>query len=409
MPTGQTAALENYLEKYNDLDYYAKYILTDKADKFASAPQYKNFSRSAKAVEKTLANIQTYTDDITGKTVKGGVVRLEEKYTALYNTVKGQMDNSGIQNLTAITEAVEEYNSFKNYIRQIQEVNDGNTVNSSDGEALHGIIDTLRLFPNFVSEVDKDSVALNKDTTTGTATFNLLNAVDYPDGNYTLRVTSKNGGLKDATGTTHDYNVAMTGAIEKTVTAKALNTSPETADVANNTASAAAPKAINFTFTVTGVTVTSEDVITIELIDNATGEVAVDKTTNEPVRKTITVHFAADDFFEVTIPAEIDVPWGEKDAVDVSYRVTSSLDTGSKIGVSVARSASVANDTLTNAATSIYALPYTSQNFTSTEFTGTNEGALPAQKPSLTISGWTDAPIAEYSTTLTYTVDYTKG
>lgn len=409
MPTGQTAALENYLEKYNDLDYYAKYILTDKADKFASAPQYKNYAKAAEAVNKVLANIKTYTDDITGKTVKGGVVRLEEKYTALYNTVKGQMDNSGIQDLTAITEAVEEYNSFKGYIRQVQEVNDGNTVNSSDGEALHGIIDTLRIFPNFASEVDKDSVALNKDATTGTAVFTLSNAVNYPDGSYTLRVTSKNGGLKDTTGTTHDYNVAMTGAIEKTVTAKALNTSPETADVANNTASAAAPKAINFTFTVTGVTVTSEDVITIELIDNATGEVAVDKTTNEPVRKTINIHFAADDFFEVTIPAEIDVPWGETEAVDVSYKVTSSLDTGSKIGVSVARSASVANDTLTNAATSTYALPYTSQNFTSTEFTGTNEGALPAQNPSLTISGWTDAPIAEYSTTLTYTVDYTKG
>lgn len=409
MPTGQTAALENYLEKYNDLDYYAKYILTDKADKFASAPQYKNYAKAAAAVNKVLANIKTYTDDITGKTVKGGVVRLEEKYTALYNTVKGQMDNSGIQDLTAITEAVEEYNSFKGYIRQVQEVNDGNTVNSSDGEALHGIIDTLRIFPNFVSEVDKDSVALNKDTTTGTAVFTLSNAVNYPDGSYTLRVTSKNGGLKDTTGTTHDYNVAMTGAIEKTVTAKALNTSPETADVANNTASAAAPKAINFTFTVTGVTVMSEDVITIELIDKATGEVAVDKTTNEPVRKTVNIHFAADDFFEVTIPAEIDVPWGETEAVDVSYKVTSSLDTGSKIGVSVARSASVANDTLTNAATSTYALPYTSQNFTSTEFTGKNEGALPAQKPSLTISGWTDAPIAEYSTTLTYTVDYTKG
>lgn len=409
MPTGQTAALENYLEKYNDLDYYAKYILTDKADKFASAPQYKNYAKAAEAVNKVLANIKTYTDDITGKTVKGGVVRLEEKYTALYNTVKGQMDNNGIQDLTAITEAVEEYNSFKGYIRQVQEVNDGNTVNSSDGEALHGIIDTLRIFPNFASEVDKDSVALNKDATTGTAVFTLSNAVNYPDGSYTLRVTSKNGGLKDTTGTTHDYNVAMTGAIEKTVTAKALNTSPETADVANNTASAAAPKVINFTFTVTGVTVTSEDVITIELIDNATGEVAVDKTTNEPVRKTINIHFAADDFFEVTIPAEIDVPWGETEAVDVSYKVTSSLDTGSKVGVSVARSASVANDTLTNAATSTYALPYTSQNFTSTEFTGTNEGALPAQKPSLTISGWTDAPIAEYSTTLTYTVDYTKG
>lgn len=409
MPTGQTAALENYLEKYNDLDYYAKYILTDKADKFASAPQYKNYAKAAEAVNKVLANIKTYTDDITGKTVKGGVVRLEEKYTALYNTVKDKMDNSGIQDLTAITEAVEEYNSFKGYIRQVQEVNDGNTVNSSDGEALHGIIDTLRIFPNFASAVDKDSVALNKDATTGTAVFTLSNAVNYPDGSYTLRVTSKNGGLKDVSGNILDYNVAMTGAIEKTVTAKALNTSPETADVANNTASAAAPKAINFTFTVTGVTVTSEDVITIELIDNATGEVAVDKTTNEPVRKTINIHFAADDFFEVTIPAEIDVPWGETEAVDVSYKVTSSLDTGSKIGVSVARSASVANDTLTNAATSTYALPYTSQNFTSTEFTGTNEGALPAQKPSLTISGWTDAPIAEYSTTLTYTVDYTKG
>lgn len=411
MPTGQTAALENYLEKYNDLDYYAKYILTDKADKFASAPQYKNYAKSAAAVNKVLANIKTYTDDITGKTVKGGVVRLEEKYTALYNTVKGQMDNSGIQDLTAITEAVEEYNSFKGYIRQVQEVNDGNTVNSSDGEALHGIIDTLRIFPNFASEVDKDSVVLKNDKTTGTAVgtavFTLSNAVNYPDGSYTLRVTSKNGGLKDTTGTTHDYNVAMTGAIEKTVTAKALNTSPETADVANNTASAEAPKAINFTFTVTGVTVTSEDVITIELIDNATGEVAVDKTTNEPVRKTINIYFAADDSFVVTIPAEKDVPWGETEAVDVSYSVTSSLDTGSKISVSVAGTGSMKK---TDAATGeVYTLPYTSQNFTSTEFTGKNEGALPAQKPSLTISGWTDVPIAEYSTTLTYTVDYTKG
>lgn len=414
MPTGQTAALENYLEKYNDLDYYAKYILTDKADKFASAPQYKNYAKAAEAVNKVLANIKTYTDDITGKTVKGGVVRLEEKYTALYNTVKDKMDNSGIQNLTAITEAVEEYNSFKGYIRQVQEVNDGNTVNSSDGEALHGIIDTLRIFPNFASEVDKDSVALKNDkktgTAVGTAVFTLSNAVNYPDGSYTLRVTSKNGGLKDATGNPHDYDVAMTGAIEKTVTAKALNTSPETADVANNTASAEAPKAINFTFTVTGVTVTSEDVITIELIDNATGEVAVDKTTNEPVRKTINIHFATDDSFVVTIPAEIDVPWGETEPVDVSYSVAYSLDTGSKISVSVAsKKLPVANDTLTNAATSTYALPYTSQNFTSTEFTGANDNAVPAQKPSLTISGWTDVPIAEYSTTLTYTVDYTKG
>lgn len=412
MPTGQTAALENYLEKYNDLDYYAKYILTDKADKFASAPQYKNYAKAAEAVNKVLANIKTYTDDITGKTVKGGVVRLEEKYTALYNTVKGQMDNNGIQDLTAITEAVEEYNSFKGYIRQVQEVNDGNTVNSSDGEALHGIIDTLRIFPNFASEVDKDSVVLKNDKTTGTAVgtavFTLSNAVNYPDGSYTLRVTSKNGGLKDATGTPPlDYNVAMTGAIEKTVTAKALNTSPETADVANNTASAEAPKAINFTFTVTGVTVTSEDVITIELIDNATGEVAVDKTTNEPVRKTINIYFAADDSFVVTIPAEKDVPWGETEAVDVSYSVTSSLDTGSKISVSVAGTGSMKK---TDAATGeVYTLPYTSQNFTSTEFTGKNEGALPAQKPSLTISGWTDVPIAEYSTTLTYTVNYTKG
>ena len=54
MPTGQTAALENYIGKYNDLDYYAKYILTDKADKFASAPQYKNYAKSAEAVTRCL-------------------------------------------------------------------------------------------------------------------------------------------------------------------------------------------------------------------------------------------------------------------------------------------------------------------------------------------------------------------
>lgn len=54
MPTGQTAALENYLEKYNDLDYYAKYILTDKADKFASAPQYKNYAKAPRRLTRCL-------------------------------------------------------------------------------------------------------------------------------------------------------------------------------------------------------------------------------------------------------------------------------------------------------------------------------------------------------------------
>ncbi len=401
-------AIKDYNSSYTDLDYYAKVILRDGKN---LPTAYAGYGKAATAIPKVLANIQTYTDDFTGKTVKGGVVRLEEKYTALYNTVKSAMDSNGIQNLDAITEAVDEYNSFISCFHNIQEVNDGNAVGSSENEALHGINDVLRLFPNFTAETDKDSVALNKDAPTGTATFNLLNAVDYPDGSYTLRVTSQNGGLKDAAGGVHDYTVAMTGVIDKTANASALKTSPETADIENNTASAANPKTVGFTFTVdpTKVTTTSDDVIIIELVDKTTGEVAVDKTTNEPVRKTITLHFAADDFFEVTIPAEIDVPWGETNAVDVSYKVTSSLDTGSSLSVSVARSASVADDTLTNAATTTYALPYTSQNFKSTVFTGVNSSALPADKPEMVITGWQSAPIAEYSTTLTYTVDYTKG
>ncbi len=402
-------ALKDYNSSYSDLDYYAKVVLRNKDGSLPAA--YTGYGRAAIAVPKALANVQTYTDDFTGKTVKGGVVRLEEKYTALYNTVKSAMESNGIQDLDAITEAVDEYNSFIGCFHNIQELNDGNAVGSSENEALHGINDTLRLFAHFDSEVDKDSIALNKDAPTGTATFNLLNAVDYPDGSYTLRVTSQNGGLKDAAGGVHDYTVAMTGVIDKTANASALKDSPETADIENNTASAANPKTVGFTFTVdpSAVTVTSDDVIIIELIDKATGEVAVDKTTNEPVRKTITLHFAADDFFEVTIPAEIDVPWGETNAVDVSYKVTSSLDTGSSLSVSVARSASVADDTLTNAATTTYALPYTSQNFKSTVFTGVNSSALPTDKPGMVITGWQSAPIAEYSTTLTYTVDYTKG
>ena len=109
--------------------------------------------------------------------------------------------------------------------------------------------------------------------------------------------------------------------------------------------------------------------------------------------------------YTVSIPADTEIYWGTEET-NLVYSVESHLKRGQALKVTVAGTGSMKTDA---AAGEVYTLPYTSQNFTSTEFTGKNEGALPAQKPSLTISGWTDAPIAEYSTTLTYTVDYTKG
>ena len=418
MPTDQTTALENYLEKYNDLDYYAKYILTDKADNFASAPQYKSYAKSAEAVNKMLTNIKTYTDDITGETVKGGIVQLEEKYTELYNTVKGKMDSNAILNLTEITEAVEEYNSFKDYIRKIQEVNDGNTVNSSDGEALHGIIDILRLFPRYNADTANKTIYLSKDKLSETDTYSVIYSEQLPLAtpvNTQINLSSDNGKLQNALGENAAYDVKVTvNGSTKTYSAADLTAGVKLSDVANNTLTSSAPLTVNVEVSVpTELAVANaiSDKLVFTYTDDA-GTVLKDSTGKE-LKKTLEVIYTPNDAYTVTIPAEFNVAWDDSTDQSVDCRVSTSLKAGAKLNVAVtcdgtpdSAGAYKGAGQLTSSNPS-FNLTYNYKGFDPSDFTGINTNVGLNTTPYLTVSGWDAVPVGEYKTTLTYTVTYT--
>lgn len=418
MPTDQTTALENYIEKYNNLDYYAKYILTDKADNFASAPQYKSYAKSAEAVNKVLANIKTYTDDITGETVKGGIVQLEEKYTSLYNTVKGKMDSNAIQNLTEITEAVEEYNSFKGYVKQIQELNDGNTVNSSDGEALHGIIDILRLFPRYNADTTDKTVYLSKDSLSATDTYSVIYSEQLPLAtpvNTQINLTSVNGKLQNALGENAAYDVKVTvNGSTKTYSAADLTAGVKLSDVANNTLTQGAPLTVNVEVSVPAelaVANAISDKLVFTYTDDA-GTVLKDSTGKE-LKKTLEVIYTPNDAYTVTIPAEFNVAWDDSTDQSVDCRVSTSLKAGAKLNVAVTCDGTPASagaytgaGQLTSSNPS-FNLTYNYKGFDPSDFTGINTDVGLNTTPYLSVSGWDAVPVGEYKTTLTYTVTYT--
>lgn len=418
IPTNQTAALENYIEKYNDLDYYAKYILTDKADNFASAPQYKSYAKSAEAVNKVLTNIKTYTDDITGKTVKGGIVQLEEKYTELYNTVKGKMDSNAIQNLTEIMEAVEEYNSFKSYVRQIQEVNDGNTVNSSDGETLHGIIDILRLFPRYNADTTDKTVYLSKDSLSATDTYSVIYSEQLPLAtpvNTQINLTSANGKLQNALGENAAYDVKVTvNGSTKTYKAADLTAGVKLSDVANNTLTQGGPLTVNVEVSVPAelaVANAISDKLVFTYTDDA-GTVLKDSTGKE-LKKTLEVIYTPNDAYTVTIPAEFNVAWDDSTDQSVDCKVSTSLKAGAKLNVAVtcdgtpdSAGAYTGAGQLTSSNPS-FNLTYNYKGFDPSDFTGINTNVGLNTTPYLSVSGWDAVPVGEYKTTLTYTVTYT--
>lgn len=418
IPTNQTAALENYIEKYNDLDYYAKYILTDKADNFASAPQYKSYAKSAEAVNKVLANIKTYTDDITGKTVKGGIVQLEEKYTELYNTVKGKMDSNAIQNFTEIMEAVEEYNSFKGYVKQIQEVNDGNTVNSSDGEALHGIIDILRLFPRYNADTADKTIYLSKDKLSATDTYSVIYSEQLPLAtpvNTQINLKSENGQLQNALGENAAYDVKVTvNGSTKTYSAADLTAGVKLSDVANNTLTQGAPLTVNVEVSVPAelaVANAISDKLVFTYTDDA-GTVLKDSTGKE-LKKTLEVIYTPNDAYTVTIPAEFNVAWDDSTDQSVDCKVSTSLKAGAKLNVAVtcdgtpdSAGAYKGAGQLTSSNPS-FNLTYNYKGFDPSDFTGVNTDVGLNTTPYLSVSGWDAVPVGEYKTTLTYTVTYT--
>lgn len=105
----------------------------------------------------------------------------------------------------------------------------------------------------------------------------------------------------------------------------------------------------------------------------------------------------------VTIPASVEIPWGSTAPVEAAYTVETQLLLGAKIKVSVA-----ANDggAMNNAGTD-KTLTYTLAHGDAAEFLDLcAAGTAPATQPTVSIADFSTAPIAEYTGTMTYTVEY---
>lgn len=103
--------------------------------------------------------------------------------------------------------------------------------------------------------------------------------------------------------------------------------------------------------------------------------------------------------YTVTIPAEIAVPWGEKEAWDAHYTVNSQLKLGAKLKVSAAAEN---EGKMTNAATDKF-LTFTVAGGEVAEYPELNKNV--ESSTTVTIADF-NAPIAEYVGHMTYTVEY---
>ena len=103
--------------------------------------------------------------------------------------------------------------------------------------------------------------------------------------------------------------------------------------------------------------------------------------------------------YTVTIPAEIAVPWGEKDAKVAHYTVNSQLKLGAKLKVSAAAEN---EGKMTNAATDKF-LTFTVAGGEVAEYPELNKNV--ESSTTVTIADF-NAPIAEYVGHMTYTVEY---
>lgn len=105
--------------------------------------------------------------------------------------------------------------------------------------------------------------------------------------------------------------------------------------------------------------------------------------------------------YSVKIPASVVVGWGDTTAQDAKYTVTSQLKLGDKLKVTaVADNEGVMTATAGTTST----LKFTVQNGEVAEYPEVNNAVDSAT--TVTIADFSGVPIAEYTGTMTYTVEY---
>ncbi len=126
------------------------------------------------------------------------------------------------------------------------------------------------------------------------------------------------------------------------------------------------------------------------------------QTANADVKTKLTKDDGSDAYtYTVTIPASVDVAWGDTAAQDASYYVKSQLILGDTLKVKAE-----ANDAgAMTASGTTSTLTFTVAGGDEAVYNEVNDGAT-ASGTTVTIADFSGVPIAEYVGTMTYTVEY---
>lgn len=406
-----TKALDHISKTYrSQMNYYAKHLLV-------AGQLQEGVKNIPNAVRKLVYN--SYSTDRHGDPFTGGIWTLYNRYLTLYNNAKAKI-NAGTaltdEELADLKLATDEYEMLLPTYHDVAELYD----------LIQQIYD---LFPavkstftanGTTSSAQTHEMMLRYDGSTGPLeskedpVYTLTQFEQYltnPDGTGKLTITSENGGtLKSSDGTislpyTLTYN--GTAADLTTVTEVGNYDAPMTSGVALHV-KIDNPQEYPVTLT---------DRVMLTFTYQYTDRLGILREVTD--QKTLNIQYSTNDMYTVTIPAEVDIPWGTtavstafEDASGnngTGYKVTCNLNAGSSVSV---------QPTL---ATTSFALIHDGTN-ESIACTGTDTAAVQYEGqmintqgagPSISIAAdeWKNIPVAAYRAEdqITYTVDYTDG
>lgn len=406
-----TKALDHISKTYrSQMNYYAKHLLV-------AGQLQEGVKNIPNAVRKLVYN--SYSTDRHGDPFTGGIWTLYNRYLTLYNNAQAKI-NAGTaltdEELADLKLATDEYEMLLPTYHDVAELYD----------LIQKIYD---LFPavkstftanGTTSSAQTHEMMLRYDGSTGPLeskedpVYTLTQFEQYltnPDGQGKLTITSENGGtLKSSDGTislpyTLTYN--GTAADLTTVTEVGNYDAPMTSGVALHV-KIDNPQEYPVTLT---------DRVMLTFTYQYTDRLGILREVTD--QKTLNIQYSTNDMYTVTIPAEVDIPWGTtavstafEDASGnngTGYKVTCNLNAGSSVSV---------QPTL---ATTSFALIHDGTN-ESIACTGTDTAAVQYEGqmintqgagPSISIAAdeWKNIPVAAYRAEdqITYTVDYTDG
>lgn len=401
-----TKALDHISKTYrSQMNYYAKHLLV-------AGQLQEGVKNIPNAVRKLVYN--SYSTDRHGDPFTGGIWTLYNRYLTLYNNAKAKI-NAGTaltdEELADLKLATDEYEMLLPTYHDVAELYD----------LIQKIYD---LFPaiksTFTATGDPSSVTnrtmiLAYDGTSATVEntadpiYTLTQFEQYltdANGQGTLTITSQNGGLlKSEDGTqTLAYTLTYNGTEAKLADGTTVGSydAPMTAGI---------PLHVTIDTPKTFPVVLS-DTVTLTFTYQYTDRHGILREVTD--QKTLSILYTTDDMYTVTIPAEVEIPWGSESVPTeyhngTGYIVTCNLNEGSSLSVQAALAST--DFALTTAGTS-ESIACTGSNSAAGNFTGKQVEAQGAG-PSISIPAdeWKNIPVAAYRAEdqITYTVDYTDG